>query len=363
MRRFLTFLILTIFLTGLISAADFEITIDAEKDEFYNTLTGPDDGWIFMSHEAWNNNGRPESDADYSANFWACWDDTFFYCYEEVMDDTVNLNNATNWANDCLELKFDPDPLAMEPVTGSGVFALRLTALDSQDVSSDVWSGVDNLYPEGNPYALTNNPDYYARRLTDVGYVVECKVPWADIYFEEDARGPVIAAEGEIFGMGIMNHDNDSDGRDGSIEWAAVRLDQVWNDVTLHGMVTFLPDHKLQFKAENFITGVVNDTTDYTPTAVETTSPTVPSEYQLSQNYPNPFNPTTHINYTCPVASYVTLRVFDVAGHEIATLVDGMQSPGHHKVTFDGADLGSGVYFYRLRANEQTLTRKMMLVK
>jgi len=160
-----------------------------------------------------------------------------------------------------------------------------------------------------------------------------------------------------------MNHDNDSDARDGSIEWAAVRLDQVWNDVTLHGTVTFLADHKLQFKAENFITGTINDTTNYQPTAVETTSPTVPSEYQLSQNYPNPFNPTTHINYTCPGASHVTLRVFDLTGHKVATLVDGMQSPGHHKVTFDASDLSSGVYFYQLITNEQTLTKKMMLVK
>jgi hypothetical protein len=89
----------------------------------------------------------------------------------------------------------------------------------------------------------------------------------------------------------------------------------------------------------------------------------VPSSFALSQNYPNPFNPATTIRYELPERAYVTLKVFNPVGEEIATLVDGNQDAGYSSVVFDGSRYASGVYYCRLTAGEFVETKKMILVK
>lgn len=88
-----------------------------------------------------------------------------------------------------------------------------------------------------------------------------------------------------------------------------------------------------------------------------------PDSYSLSQNYPNPFNPSTAISYKLSANSYVTLKVYDVLGREVATLVDEKQNAGTHVVSFNASRLPSGVYFYRLNAGTFTATRKMLMIK
>ena len=89
----------------------------------------------------------------------------------------------------------------------------------------------------------------------------------------------------------------------------------------------------------------------------------LPGRLELGQNYPNPFNPTTIISYQVPVVSKVRLVVYDLLGREVATLVDEMNQPGTHTVRFDGSNLSSGVYFYRLSAGDLVKTRKLVLVR
>ena len=91
--------------------------------------------------------------------------------------------------------------------------------------------------------------------------------------------------------------------------------------------------------------------------------PSPVSSYILSQNYPNPFNPSTAISYKLSAVSDITLRVYDVLGREVATLVDGRQNPGTHTAVFDGSKFASGVYFYRLESPGANLVRKMVLLK
>jgi len=88
----------------------------------------------------------------------------------------------------------------------------------------------------------------------------------------------------------------------------------------------------------------------------------VPDGLVLEQNYPNPFHPTTAIAYYVPQQSDVTLEVFDMTGRAVATLVDHVESPGKQTITFDGSDLASGVYFYRLRTASGLLQSKMMVL-
>jgi endo-1,4-beta-xylanase len=99
------------------------------------------------------------------------------------------------------------------------------------------------------------------------------------------------------------------------------------------------------------------------PTGVVNTASNLPTSFNLDQNYPNPFNPTTTIRYQLPAKSYVTLKVYDVLGRLIATLVDGVQTPGVHEVSFDGSRYASGVYLYRFTAPGVNIVKKMLMVK
>ena len=90
---------------------------------------------------------------------------------------------------------------------------------------------------------------------------------------------------------------------------------------------------------------------------------TVPGEFSLAQNYPNPFNPNTVISYQLPENSEVSLKVFDMLGREVATLVDGRMSAGTHQVSFNASNLASGMYVYRLVAGDFTSTKTMILIK
>ncbi len=89
----------------------------------------------------------------------------------------------------------------------------------------------------------------------------------------------------------------------------------------------------------------------------------LPKEFALSQNYPNPFNPATTIKFALPVDATVSLRIFDVNGKEIATLVNGVKEAGYYEVPFDAKKLSSGVYIYKLTAGNYSATKKMLLMK
>lgn len=93
------------------------------------------------------------------------------------------------------------------------------------------------------------------------------------------------------------------------------------------------------------------------------TASELPVATELYQNYPNPFNPSTRISYTLKRASLVSLTVYNIQGEEVAKLVDGPQSQGTQSLVFDASSLSSGVYFYRLKAGSEVLTRKMLLIK
>ncbi|NOX64767.1 MAG: T9SS type A sorting domain-containing protein, partial [Chlorobi bacterium] len=97
----------------------------------------------------------------------------------------------------------------------------------------------------------------------------------------------------------------------------------------------------------------------------------IPSDFALSQNYPNPFNPSTKIKYSIPNVEMrhasslrnVSLKIYDILGREVATLVNEQQSPGNYEVIFNATNLPSGTYFYQLNAGTFVQTKKMLLIK
>ena len=132
-------------------------------------------------------------------------------------------------------------------------------------------------------------------------------------------------------------------------------------------------NQNLRFRDINFfdeLTGfIVGDggriirTTSGGPVFVSNPAIFFPNQYSLSQNYPNPFNPTTNINYDLPNHDFVSLRVFDIMGKEMETLVHEKQSAGSYSVTFNASAYPSGVYFYKLETGSFSETKKMMVVK
>ncbi len=92
-------------------------------------------------------------------------------------------------------------------------------------------------------------------------------------------------------------------------------------------------------------------------------SSVVPDKFILEQNYPNPFNPSTSINYQLRSSNFVSLKVFDIMGKEVATLVNQKQNAGSYSVDFNAGNLSSGIYYYSLETDGFTETKKMMLLK
>lgn len=89
----------------------------------------------------------------------------------------------------------------------------------------------------------------------------------------------------------------------------------------------------------------------------------VPTDYKLEQNYPNPFNPGTVIRFAVPERTMVTLKVYDIIGREIATLINEERDRGWYNQSFDASKLASGIYIYRLSAGAKVFSKKMMLIK
>ena len=89
----------------------------------------------------------------------------------------------------------------------------------------------------------------------------------------------------------------------------------------------------------------------------------IPAEFALGQNYPNPFNPSTTINYELPASNFVTLKIYDLTGKEVMTLVNEKLDAGRYTATFNGSNLASGMYFYKISAGQFTFVRKMVLIK
>jgi hypothetical protein len=119
-----------------------------------------------------------------------------------------------------------------------------------------------------------------------------------------------------------------------------------------------------------FLNGCVIDDIVYgdtTLTDVDDELNSLPTEYKLEQNYPNPFNPSTRISWQSPVGSWQTLKVYDVLGREVTTLVDEFRNAGSYEVEFNATSCiknpASGIYFYQLKAGGYVETKKMLLIK
>ena len=188
---------------------------------------------------------------------------------------------------------------------------------------------------------------------------------------------PVTGASSLLGSIGfdaIYQQDMDIDIETGIIYMAAFNVNTNIGELRIMdpntGMTTFISSFPDQISVLEF-------DNNYTIVPVELTSILAPLKFSLEQNYPNPFNPSTKIKFTIPTSPYpspyqgegtrerffVTLKVYDVLGNEIATLINEEKQPGTYSVQFDGSKLSSGIYFYQLRANIFVETKKMVIMK
>jgi hypothetical protein len=133
--------------------------------------------------------------------------------------------------------------------------------------------------------------------------------------------------------------------------------------------------YSISFSADSFITKTVNNITvkkdsasllniqlDRNFTAIKS-DVSIISKYLLFQNYPNPFNPSTRIDFEIPSEGYTVIKLYDILGNELRTLLKEIKKAGRYSLTLDAADLPGGIYFYKLEAGQFSQTKKMMLIK
>ncbi|HUF10219.1 MAG TPA: T9SS type A sorting domain-containing protein [Rhodothermales bacterium] len=133
--------------------------------------------------------------------------------------------------------------------------------------------------------------------------------------------------------------------------FVAANTDGSWPSTWDFPQETFQPTGNLPFESNPAAVGV------------EEVDGEIPTRISLSQNYPNPFNPATTFEYTVNELQHITIGIYDVTGRLVETLVEGVQLAATYRVTFDGSNLASGIYFYQLKSADRVLTRKMTLIK
>ena len=168
---------------------------------------------------------------------------------------------------------------------------------------------------------------------------------------------------------GVIRLAIDSSG--GCVIWTTTNLGTTWirEQIPVQGSSSELSDLVFIDANHGFASlgspsGAIGGILKYAPaTGIGNINGPVPSEYKLEQNFPNPFNPSTVIKFAMPRSGYVTLKVYNMLGKEVGTLVNGNMTAGLQEVVFDASSLPSGLYFYQINTNGFTDTKKMLLVK
>jgi hypothetical protein len=154
---------------------------------------------------------------------------------------------------------------------------------------------------------------------------------------------------------------------DNWLEWISYSWNGSWNNESKDNAAYDENNNLAEWISQQWNSSDWENTDRYLYTYSSTTDadeiPGLITDYSLSNNYPNPFNPSTLIEYQLPKEGFVSLRVYDIAGREVASLVNQHQVPGEYSVNFIANNLASGLYFYHLKANNYSSTRKMMLLK
>lgn len=283
------------------------------------------------------------SDLDFKVTM--IMDDNYLYYSGDVTDDDLRdvEGGFQAWEGDALELYMgfynilDLDALHQkgDNIGDGGDWRISFTSMGDVQLSGYISSEVPGL--ESVVFA----------KFTGDGYIVEARfnldsLAGADLVvtdgmllpfkIDNTDMDPVLGGDEErtlIVGVGSMAEPGDVD------------LDSPWRRPHCWGVLEVIGG----------------------PTAVQSNIASIPKEFKVYNNYPNPFNPVTTIQYDIPKSALVQLKVFDILGREVATLVNRKQAAGSYSINFDASNLANGIYIYKITADNYSSTQKMMLLK
>jgi len=226
----------------------------------------------------------------------------------------------------------------------------------------EVVSPVVDLPANGGSYTFTE--DWWAAKVN--GPIISVTKAGAVRSFEYDKDTKRFTGEFGVFHIGKARLEfTDSSGIliDTSLSYTVTPLETfTLNDST---KIPFLADsvHVVVIDNENIRGTLISRTTEDLITGIKSLTNYIPTGFKLEQNYPNPFNPITKITYFVPRTSVIKINVYDILGNEIATLINEEKPAGNYEVEFDGSNLSSGIYFYRMQAGTFSDTKKFILMK
>lgn len=282
-------------------------------------------------------NTTVDDDDDLSADVYLAAGDDALYLALEVTDDFFEPEGGANpWENDGAEVYiglYDAHgPRHQGYQRGAEPdYHLRITQ-----------AGLVRENPAGGTVSVPGDENFSMTERFPTGYIIEARIPYDVLQIDEDTAFQPF--DGMRVPLDIVLQDRDSDeGQQGIMVYSRDNDDNSWES----------PSNW----AFTWLGSMIDNPVSNEPEGG------VPQVFELHPNYPNPFSTSTTIAYDLPEAARVTVRVYNVLGQEVATLVDDERPAGQHEVQFEASDLATGTYIFHIRAGSRLQARKMLLVR
>ncbi len=265
-------------------------------------------------------------------------------------------------------------------VTGASEDASQIfncTTIKYDSAGNVIW--IKRMYPPSNGYDIQVDKSqnvYLASRSNGNNYAMKLNIYGEVIWTRTYPTTNIFAANKPVLILDSVNNVYVTANIDSSnyTRYGAIKYDNNGNQIFVinyhyvHVEFNYVYDMAVDKKGSVYLTGTSNTayaTVKYSPIPTGISENNIlPDKFLLGQNYPNPFNPKTVINYELRFTSFVSLKVYDVLGNEVANLVDEKKDAGAYEVGFDASNFASGIYFYRLEAEGEILdTKRMVLLK
>jgi hypothetical protein len=316
-----------------------DFAADGDLSEWYDSGIEP----FFLGHSD-NSWGTPSfvgdvtDDDDLSGEIWLAVDEDYLYVAADVIDDVYDGYQADDgtggwWENDVFELFIG----FYDQRGAKHVGMMRGSEPDYKFFFLE--TGAINDFDGQNVLAENGDGNYYQEGF-DPDWVVEAKLALDDIAFGDDLR--LNAVNGMRIPIELTFHDNDGAGWEGNLVGSPLNADNAWQTPSVWS-TTWIGDQST--------VGIDGD------------DGVIANEFALFNNYPNPFNPVTTIKFSIPETQQITLKVYNLMGREVVTLVDQELQAGYHTTKWHASNMASGIYFYKLMSKKKAITQKMLLLK
>jgi len=280
-------------------------------------------------------------DNDLTATVFMAFDNDYLYVAIDVIDDVYWFDATGNWWDqDGFDFFFG----LYDQRSGVHSGYTRGVEPDYKIYMTEEVLQLDN--PTNTEIYTTDSTNYHFEELGGADYVIETKIS-LDLLASKGDDSRFIPTRGMKIPLELYFHDSDCPGDcpGGNLGISPFDTDLGWQSPS------------------QWIYTWIGDTTHVTVGIDDMDGPVVAREFSLAQNYPNPFNPVTNIDYTLGTAGKVDVKIFNLLGAEIVHLVNAYQPAGAYSVQWDAANVSSGVYFYQLKSDNFTTTKKMVLMK